>query len=375
MASRLTKSELIKAVSADRYGMKAEEVVAKVGGAEAFEDLIDLLQNQPDAPDQMTFGMRQNIILALGEIGDPRAIVPLLQCYELYFALIKLMVETLEEKGVSVPAQFYSQSLMEKYKNSGSPSLRGTAASEAFEKKVAGTHIRTHANDEQYAVRMLAFGWLVRIEVVRALAKIKADGMNDILANLMNQERENSAHKTIVLALGKLHDARAIEGLGQYLFDFVSATSWSPSEVQEAIGYLASYPDERAKELLRQFCERCTDGGKRELRKFAADKLDPTGKMPELAAARKGGGCFIATAAYGSDAMPQVRLLQEFRDTRLSRSRMGRAAVALYERLSPPLADWIREHPARGLIVRVVILNGVVQFLRWMRVVKQPHVR
>jgi DNA-binding beta-propeller fold protein YncE len=64
------------------------------------------------------------------------------------------------------------------------------------------------------------------------------------------------------------------------------------------------------------------------------------------------GGCFIATAAYGSDMAPEVARLRAFRDSYLLGHAAGRAFVRAYYAWSPPLADYIRPRENLRRIVR-----------------------
>ena len=63
----------------------------------------------------------------------------------------------------------------------------------------------------------------------------------------------------------------------------------------------------------------------------------------------KGGGCLIATAAYGSEMAPQIQLLREIRDTQLMNTESGSTFMTgfnqLYYTFSPTIADMERESP------------------------------
>jgi uncharacterized delta-60 repeat protein/uncharacterized repeat protein (TIGR02543 family) len=69
-----------------------------------------------------------------------------------------------------------------------------------------------------------------------------------------------------------------------------------------------------------------------------------------------GGGCFIATAAYGSKLHNYVKILRDFRDTCLMPSELGRAFVRLYYKYSPFAADIIAKHKALKVAVRISLL-------------------
>ena len=62
--------------------------------------------------------------------------------------------------------------------------------------------------------------------------------------------------------------------------------------------------------------------------------------------ASSGGGCFIATAAFGSYRAPEVVLLQKFRDRVLLTNLPGRLFVDFYYRVSPSIADFIGQYDA-----------------------------
>ncbi|GEM_PF-3593553 len=75
-------------------------------------------------------------------------------------------------------------------------------------------------------------------------------------------------------------------------------------------------------------------------------------KYLNLPGGSSGGGCFIATASFGDRDAAQVRTLTAFRDRVLAETAPGRWFIRTYYRLSPPVADFIREKPLARWAVR-----------------------
>lgn len=89
------------------------------------------------------------------------------------------------------------------------------------------------------------------------------------------------------------------------------------------------------------------------------------------AAAGGGGGCFLATAAYGDEDRPEVRLLRRWRDESLAPSAPGRCLVRTYYRLSPALARILADNEGARSTTRMALapMLGAVKLwieLPWM---------
>jgi len=74
---------------------------------------------------------------------------------------------------------------------------------------------------------------------------------------------------------------------------------------------------------------------------------------------QKGGGCLIATAAFGSELAPQVQFLREIRDNTVLNTQSGTSFMMgfnqFYYSFSPTIADWERENPVFKEAVKVAI--------------------
>jgi len=68
-----------------------------------------------------------------------------------------------------------------------------------------------------------------------------------------------------------------------------------------------------------------------------------------------GGGCFIATAAYGSYLDPRIKILRDFRDEHLLTNYIGRIFIKIYYKTSPPIANFISTHETMRAATRLAL--------------------
>jgi len=78
-----------------------------------------------------------------------------------------------------------------------------------------------------------------------------------------------------------------------------------------------------------------------------------------VAEQQKGGGCLIATAAFGSEMAPQVQFLREIRDNTVLQTQSGSTFMTgfnqFYYSFSPAIADYERENSAFKETVKIAI--------------------
>jgi hypothetical protein len=76
------------------------------------------------------------------------------------------------------------------------------------------------------------------------------------------------------------------------------------------------------------------------------------------------GGCYIATACYGSYDCAQVLTFRNFRDEYLNKSIAGRAFVRTYYALSPNVAIWLKDRTKLNHFVRCSFLDPLYNYLK-----------
>ena len=81
--------------------------------------------------------------------------------------------------------------------------------------------------------------------------------------------------------------------------------------------------------------------------------------QPVMENNNEGGGCLIATAAFGSEMAPQVQFLREIRDGKVMATESGTAFMTgfnqFYYSFSPAVADYERENPVFKEAVKITL--------------------
>ena len=133
----------------------------------------------------------------------------------------------------------------------------------------------------------------------------------------------------------------------QIIFEFVggegSVSSAAPQEVPETIVETVVEPEpEPVMEVSEPVC------GKGTVLKDGLCVVEEN---------ERGGGCLIATAAYGSEMAPQIQFLREIRDNTVLQTQSGTSFMtafnSFYYTFSPTIADYERENPVFKEAVKV----------------------
>lgn len=88
---------------------------------------------------------------------------------------------------------------------------------------------------------------------------------------------------------------------------------------------------------------------------IAAGSRELNGDDAIQAHADESGGCFVATAVYGTPLADEVNALRTVRDEMLLNNAFGTGFVDTYYRVSPALADYIAQSPALRVLARAVL--------------------
>ena len=106
--------------------------------------------------------------------------------------------------------------------------------------------------------------------------------------------------------------------------------------------------------------EKIEELGEEQIEQSAKEQVEETPKQNEVQEVNEdGGGCLIATAAFGSELSTQVQMLREVRDTQIMNTKVGAMFLSgfnqFYYSFSPTIADMERQSPAFKEFVKITI--------------------
>ena len=107
------------------------------------------------------------------------------------------------------------------------------------------------------------------------------------------------------------------------------------------------------------FCTNCDKG----FTHWTCSKCGTENPVNTSTAEQKG-GCFIATAVYGSSLAQEVIILESFRDEILVKAIIGRVFIKGYYRFSPFYARLINQSESLKKVVRTIVIAPLLRLAK-----------
>jgi plastocyanin len=126
-------------------------------------------------------------------------------------------------------------------------------------------------------------------------------------------------------------------------------------EVEES--HTEEVEESHTEEVEESHTEEVEESHTEEVEESHTEEVEESKVVTNLESEENGGGCLIATAAYGSELSPQVQLLREIRDNQLLNTEAGTSFMNtfnnVYYSFSPTIADMERESPLFKEVVKL----------------------
>jgi len=166
--------------------------------------------------------------------------------------------------------------------------------------------------------------------------------MNSIVNVIIFSEEELQVLKTNSSIIGSLSNADELQKNGWY---FVSSTSDSTDGINKLD--------------LRYLFGKTNSVDRQQLLLSIVPIVEDVTSNNAAEETNQGGGCLIATAAFGSEMAPQVQFLRELRDNTVLQTESGTSFMTgfnqFYYSFSPYIADYERENPAFKETVKLAL--------------------
>ena len=170
---------------------------------------------------------------------------------------------------------------------------------------------------------------------MNSFGKINANRDSADTDSLMKMSDQVVACNNLLLNLGNKLDLLYITLHDEKLKE-LALSAWKSANRNFflMLQYLDSNLRNRLRDSVKGLCEPFTT----QISKYEPDYQDPITK--HIASQTPSGGCYVATAVYGSYDCPQVWTLRRYRDYTLAETWYGRAFIHTYYAISPALVKW-----------------------------------
>ena len=137
-------------------------------------------------------------------------------------------------------------------------------------------------------------------------------------------------------------NVEAMSRFGQALFFGIECdiTDANLARGREFLKKAAARGDKEAKEILEELADIERLNGPISVAKMKKETTGSSSGSSSGSSRGSSGGCYVATAIYGSYDCPQVWTLRRFRDNTLAETWYGRAFIHTYYAISPTLVKW-----------------------------------
>ncbi len=172
---------------------------------------------------------------------------------------------------------------------------------------------------------------------MNAFGKINMNRDHQERNSILEMSDRIMACNNLLLNLGNKLDVLYIASNIEQLKE-LALSAWKSANNHFA--YMLLYLDSNLRKTLNDSTKKLCEPFTSQILKYEPDYQDPLTQKENSASQASGGGCYIATAVYGSYDCPQVWTLRRFRDYTLAKTWYGRVFIKTYYAISPTLVKW-----------------------------------
>ncbi len=169
-----------------------------------------------------------------------------------------------------------------------------------------------------------------------------ADSTQQMGRNLYNSNRTQNLenYQKILLASSSLSESfgDSVDNVFGYEMKNVSTAAWADS-----IKIIGNICNTQFSGNIPANYKQAMNGIARKIQKYDSNYSLPSDTSFVTHDKGNSGGCYVATAVYGSYDCPQVWTLRRYRDYTLAETWYGRAFIRTYYAISPTLVKWFGE--------------------------------